>query len=287
MIVAYHTDGSAHWSSGDIALMDKPPFDDNPVAMAVDSALNLYFTTARFDLDRENCWFYTSKLKNGGVVASGWPQEWKAYSQGNDNIPKAMAVDSSGNVYVTGTYYPPSKLYSYFVTLKYQPNGAMAAGWPQTGDDELYDYFDEGAALALDSHGNVIFVGTVDDLNHKKKICTIKYGPGGNTIWRQYHYNGLDVYGRAVVVDKKDNVYVAGYAAGLTTLLKYQADGKLAWHTTLNSCNPVGLGMGDKQAATGHVYVAGTFQIPVGLPHYFGARFSQVVTLPYDLLLLY
>jgi hypothetical protein len=125
-------------------------------------------------------------------IQAGEPiQEWVSIYDGSSrDLPYAIAVDSSSNVYVTGSS----------ATIKYDTDG-----------NELWvkNYSGGGSDIALDSSGNVYVAGSV----------TIKYDSNGNELWVQ------SGGGTAIAVDSSGNVYVTGF----NITRKYDTNGNLQW----------------------------------------------------------
>ena len=150
----------------------------------------------------------------------------------------ALALDASGNVYVTGVKPPENfglESPKNYATIKYDPEGNELWFAQYNGPDNMGD---EAKALTVDAAGNVYVTGyinyhpyylgmprtTYDD------IATIKYDPEGNELW-VYHYNGPDAdqdRSKAIAVDAAGNVYILGGSMGATSegsvLIKLSSD---------------------------------------------------------------
>ena len=168
---------------------------------------------------------------------------WVQYYTGPghyEDIPNAIAVDDSGNAYVTGyihttDYYRDVDL----VTIKYSPDG-----------DELWvdqyngtqNHIDEGNKIKI-NEGYIYAVGIANGtfggpLPDDGDYITIKYDPSGNRQWLNI-YNGTGIgleEARDLAFDSQDNVYVTGvsyslnpvnYENGISdiTTIKYSSSG--------------------------------------------------------------
>ena len=166
--------------------------------------------------------FLTYQYSSGG--SAGWFADNPTGYEGS--TAAGMALDSSGDVFVTGqnVRYPPLPAYG---TYKIDTNGNYIWG-------ELYPVSSYGAsaaaALAVDSANNVYVTGNSTITNTGSDIATLKYDANGNQLWVQRYNgpgNGNDA-GNAIAVDNAGNVYVAGYETetnGSTgmVLIKYSA----------------------------------------------------------------
>src|SRR5262249_22017062 len=147
---------------------------------------------------------------------SSGQQQWVAGYNGpgnEDDEPYAMAVDSSGNVHVTGYSTGAGSGYDY-TTIKYDTSGTEE--WVARYNGE-YNLLDIAYAIALDASGNVYvtgwsvgpgFGGTSYD------YATVKYDSSGHEQWVE-RYNGsgnVDDQAYAIAVDPSANVYVTGYS---------------------------------------------------------------------------
>ena len=191
-------------------------------------------------------------------------EEWVARYNGpenSDDYANAMAVDASGNVYVTGHSRSSSSHYDY-VTTKYNPAGIeqWVARYNGPGN-----YQDTPKAIAVDAFGNVYVTGYSDGGDTSYDYATIKYNSDGVEQWVE-RYNNPDnsndiVY--AMALDDFGNVYVTGESDDNVsrlnyTTIKYNNDGHQLWTAAYN-----GPGNYNDSAraivldALGNVYVTG------------------------------
>ncbi len=228
----------------------------------------------------------------------GWARTW-----GGSTADKGLsvAVDGSGNVYVTGWFHhtvdfdPGSGVDNHtsngwldvFLSV-FDPSGAFK--WARTWGGS--DYWDEGYSVAVDGSGNVyvtgVFGGTVDfdpgsgvdsySSNGYSDVFLSKFDPSGAFIWaRTWGGSDQDV-GRGVAVDGSSNVYVTGEFLGTVDfdpasgvdnhtsngyyeifLSKLDSSGAFEWARTWGGSHD-DWSYGVAVDGSGNVYVTGYFQ---------------------------
>jgi len=196
------------------------------------------YTTIKYDTNGDSLW---ARRYNGPENAF--------------DVARDIAVDDSGNVYVTGTSVAATIKYDRFGTelwvrrygvasegyrllldsetnvviggtnlgdfmlLKYDREGTLqwSAGYngPASDTDQLND-------MVLDSQGNIIVTGQSLGVGTNWDYATVKYSQGGDTLWVR-RYSGPAPpqepntdFARAVAVDDADNVYVTGWSKSTT-----------------------------------------------------------------------
>ncbi|UCG92152.1 MAG: SBBP repeat-containing protein [candidate division WOR-3 bacterium] len=168
-------------------------------------------------------------------------QEWVARYNGPGNGwdgGNALAVDSVGNVYVTGSSDGVNGLYDY-ATIKYSSTGVeqWIARYNGPGNG-----CDEPCTIVVDDSGNVYVTGRSVGAGTGSDYTTIKYNSSGVEQWIA-RYNGPGNIGDgagAIVVDDSGNVYVTGYSVGAGTgsdyaTIKYNSSGVEQWVARYNS----------------------------------------------------
>jgi uncharacterized delta-60 repeat protein len=165
------------------------------------------------------------------IVDTAWVRTYNG--PGNDrDWARDMALDESGNVYVTGESYGDTTFHDY-ATVKYHPNGDTAWARRYSGPGNAGD---RAYAVAVDRWGNVYVTGESFGDETGFDYATVKYYPDGETAWVA-RYNGPgneNDAARAIAVDDSGYVYVTGWSYGDGThsdyaTLKYCPDGDTAW----------------------------------------------------------
>ena len=133
-----------------------------------------------------------------------------------------VAVDSSGNVYVTGNTGGDldgnnlTGAQDFFVT-KYDPSGNKV----RTKQLGVSGYITDATGVAVDSSGNVYVTGWTDAgldgniLTGAQDFFVTKYDSLGNKVrTKQLGVSGVATIATGVAVDSSGNVYVAGTTSG-------------------------------------------------------------------------
>jgi uncharacterized delta-60 repeat protein len=233
---------------------------DEANAIAVDGSGNVYVTGYSYSGSVTDSDYATIKYYPNGDTA--WVRRYNGLGNGTDRA-HAIAVDSSGNVYVTGESYGGSGTAGDYATIKYYPNGdtAWVRRYNASGNSG-----DGAFAIAVDCSGNVYVTGLSGGSGTTYDYATIKYYPTGDTAWvRRYNGPGNSTdQANAIAVDGSGNVYVTGFSAGSGTTydyatLKYHPTGDTAWVRRYNGPgNFIDHGNAIAVANSGNVYVTGT-----------------------------
>jgi uncharacterized delta-60 repeat protein len=232
-------------------------------AIAVDGSGNVY--VAGWSAGEQNTDYVVIKYNSNGDQQ--WAQRYNGLGNGYD-APYGIALDSSGNVYVTGSSTGDGTGSDY-TTIKYNTDGVQQ--WVQSYNGPGNGY-DAALALAVDASGNAYVTGTSTAKNGLPDCATIKYDTNGNQQWVKTYdgpSNGTD-YGNSIAVDASGNVYVTGSSEGSATnrdylTLKYDSSGNQQWAMTYSSAgNNVDEGRSVAVDGSGNVYITGVLAYSEG-----------------------
>ena len=232
---------------------------DEALAVAIDISGDVIVTGTSVG-NGTNGAYYTAKYAaiDGALL---WEKRYNGRPYG-ENVARAVAVDQSGNVVVTGSSGngPPQFDFDYY-TAKYAAiDGALLWQRRYNGPGSSFDH---GRAVAIDSSGNVVVTGGSHNTNQYSDYYTAKYAANDGALLWEKRYNGptdRDDYAVALVLDGSGNTIVTGSSEDDYYTAKYTAaDGTLVWEQRYRgpangSDRPAGLAVD----TNGSVVVAGS-----------------------------
>ncbi|MBK7446266.1 MAG: SBBP repeat-containing protein [Ignavibacteria bacterium] len=130
----------------------------------------------------------------------------------------SIAIDDSGNVYVTGETDYNNSVSAGYATIKYNSEGIQQWLARYNGSNSNpFLYFTK--SIVLDRSGNVYVTG---------RGTPIKYSPSGVEQWIG---NGINI-SKSIFLDSSGNVYVTGHGSGNEgdyETKKYNSSGVQQW----------------------------------------------------------
>jgi len=231
---------------------------DQANLIAYDNSGNVYVTGfSQFSPGTNDYDYITIKYNSSGI------QQWTARYSGPGNHEDravSIAIDGSGNVYVTG-FSRGTGIADDYATIKYDSSGVQQ--WVQRYSGPV-DSADQANSLAVDNSGNVYVTGYSRGSLTGFDIATIKYNTNGDSMWVQRFNASGNNYdaGKSVVVDDSGNVYVTGFSKGFTTYndfvtIKYNSSGIVKWVRSYNGTSANDVAISIAVDGSGNVYVTG------------------------------
>ncbi|GAB3163440.1 SBBP repeat-containing protein [Telluribacter humicola] len=274
-IVKYNDKGDVMWAKQAGGLLS-----DQGSSIALDEQGNFFVTgyfsgTATFGTQsltsNGNLDIFMSKYNTNGEVQ--WVRG--AGGTGGDG-GSGIAVDKSGNPYITGSFRETTTFGSTSFTsrgendvfvAKYSSNGEVL--WAQQAGGASYD---GGNSIAIDDSGNAYIIGDYDldaifgTFTLTSVISRIsidqfiaKYSSTGEVLWAR---RGSIGYGTGIAVDRSGNIYATGsvYIGAFNPeidLVKYNTNGDVQWSRFLGAMGLNETGADIAVDNSGNVYVIG------------------------------
>ncbi len=195
--------------------------------MFVDSQGNIYLTgsqrqtSANFDIEA-----VTVKYNSQGVQQ--WIQNYRAPAN-NGAFGRAIHVDESGNIYITGENAIYSGGSNEALIIKYSPNGTQL--WSNRFQ-YVNLFYAGGFDIITDATGNVYVTGEYG--NGGNNLFLIKFNSDGQLV-NQTFFNSSSEGGRKIALDGAGKIIISGYVNDNDSLsfivLKYEQNLDLIWAT--------------------------------------------------------
>jgi len=251
------------------------------------AALDALSTTARVGGQSDNTTSYAWvwAVKAGGTSPCG------EYQDCND-VGEGIAVDSSGNAYVTGTFRDTatfgdtnltSRGYSDIFVAKLSSSGSWL--WAESAGGSSSDHIQ---GIAVDSSGNAYITGFFEDTvsfgdssltsGGSYDVFVVKISSSGSWLWAESAGGSSYDHGRGIAVVSSGNAYITGSFYGTASfgstsltsgdngdvfVAKLSGNGSWSWAVKAEG----NAGGGDGQSggtgiavdSSGNAYVTGTF----------------------------
>lgn len=227
--IKYNSAGVQQWL---VTYNGSDNLDDSPSSIAVDNQGNVYVTgTANKDFNNLVFSGDYCTIKYNPAGQEQWVKVYSGNVMGRD-IPFKIAVDGTGNVYVTGQSYIDNQRSDDIVTIKYAPDGTQLwlVAHDGTGTNPEQD---AGRDMVLDPQGNVFVFGHSTRLTTWYDLCLIKYNTSGALQFIAHYtgpYNNTTEYGVALTLDNSGNIYCIGELSDYNlAVLKYSPSGTQLW----------------------------------------------------------
>lgn len=254
--VKYDNSGSQLWAS---VFNGSGNGIDESKALAVDASGNVY--VCGYSFRGGSNFDYTTLMYNSAGV-----QQWQQYYDAGASLfdeANDIAVDASGNVYVTGAART-SSTNTNMRTLKYNNAGVQQwmADFTSSGSN-----LDQGKLIVLDAAGSPYVAGnafnTGQDLNYR----ILKYNPAtGAQVWTVQYNHSLNSYDYPtdMALDASGNLFVTGYSYNGAAsdddvhTIKINTSGTIVNTVIFNgTANSADISNAIQIDVSGNVYVAG------------------------------
>ena len=182
--------------------------DDNAFDVAVDGSGKVFVVGASAGVGTGSDWVVLAYSSTGVPL---WTNRYDGPASGDD-AAYAVALDASGNVFVTGESVGVGVAEDY-TTIAY--SGAGVPLWTNRYNGPANDR-DVALAVAVDGSGKVFVTGYTHDVNSQDDFTTIAYSNSGATLWVRTYNGPGNFYDEpaGLALDGNGNVYVTGYSYG-------------------------------------------------------------------------
>ena len=269
--IKYSSAGVASWTNR--FGVANPTFER--ISLGLDAGGNVYISGSTADQSTGGFDYATLKYSSSGVAL--WTNIYPAGGYYNDRA-KTLAVDTGGNVFVTGSSVGTAGDQDY-ATVKYSTEGIPL--WTNrfngagNGADRL-------PVITTDAGGNAIVTGSSTGIGNDLEYATLKYSPTGTTLWTN-RYNGaassVDL-GDDVCTDDSGNVYVTGFSGPVgswdNATVKYSPTGTALWTNVFHAraIDPDSFPVLVTVDHLGNVFVAGSVYDNNGQANFFTVKYS-------------
>ena len=227
---------------------------------------------------------FLAKFSTGGAL------QWqKSFGGTSTDAGQSVAVDSSGNVYLTGYFWSSSLTIGSTLTNQGNDDVFLAkfnsSGTPQWAKSFGGTGEEGGQSLAVDSSGNVYLTGVFNSSSINLgggaltnagtvNMFLAKFNPSGTLQWQKSFGGTGSDSANGLVVDSGSNVYLTGgfssssinFSGGTLNnagnydifLAKFNTGGTLQWQKSFGgTANDAANGLGVD--SSGNVYLTGWF----------------------------
>ncbi|MCP4567497.1 MAG: hypothetical protein GY841_07955 [FCB group bacterium] len=253
VMIKYQPDGDTSWVRDYDGTGSNSDFGGS---LALDSSDNVYMTGNSVGAGN---WDYAT-IKYDSAGNQQWVKRYDGTGSGYDWM-KAMAVDSLGNVYVTGESAQTGSGQDC-LTIKYDTDGdtVWVRSYKGFGTEN-----DAGISIVANEDGNAYVAAHIRNATNLDYV-TIKYESNGDSAWVQTYDTGGDDYNYDITLDDSGNVYVTGaspiIASNDVATIKYKPDGTQQWLKAYNGTDNLSDdGKYIHVDDTGRVYIAGPTNI--------------------------
>ncbi|MHA1253606.1 MAG: SBBP repeat-containing protein [Candidatus Helarchaeota archaeon] len=174
-------------------------------AMDIDNEGNLYITGYTDSYGAGDLDIILLKFNSSGNLE--WNKTWGGSAE---DFGKGIALDSLGNIYITGYSESFGKGYSDLVLLKYNSSGELE--WNKTIGGI---YNDIGEDIDIDNLGYIYISGYINNFNlQNSDIILLKYDSSGNLLINESWDSSADDLSYGISLGNLGNIYITGFTEG-------------------------------------------------------------------------
>lgn len=173
-----------------------------------------------------------------------------------------MAVDSSGNLYVTCFSQSFGIVGENIFLIKYDVDGNLLWNVSWETNDMARPY-----GIILDSNEDIIVTGAivteVEPYVFSHNVFVLKYNSTGSNLWATINMTSNDDDGTCIALDSNDDIYIGGWtnsSSGSMFIQKYSSGGVFQWVSYYGTTTPREWARANGIVIDngGNIYIAGT-----------------------------
>jgi len=225
--------------------------DDQSYGIAVDTAGNVYI--AGYTYTTRNQYDYLVIKYNSTTGKAAWT---KTYNGGAFEYAYGIAVDGSGNVYLTGT--SNSSGTEDYLTVKFSSSGRVL--WAKKYDTGANCY-DRARSVAVDAAGNSYVFGYYLNMStYASQSRMVKYDSGGNLALDLLFDWNINDEPAGIAVDGNGYIYLttSSLNGGYAFTAKYDPAGNQVWKSKYQPSGYATSASGIALSGTGDIFVSGS-----------------------------
>ncbi len=237
--------------------------NDTSTGVATDSSGSVYVTgyTTSFGAGKEDVLL----LKFGPSGSLVWQRTW---SGSQTDKGDSVAVDSSGNIYVSGHTDRFGTGAFEVLLLRFDTSGNLI--WQRTWGVSGFEA--QGLSVAVDSSGAIFVAGEVALLSKPEnpKGLLLKFGSSGSLLLQENWYGSAADVGQGIAIDPSGSIYIAGFTlvpkllppqvsvtGSNVAILKLNSTGGPLWEKSWGGLASTDGGLGVASDSSGNIYVTG------------------------------
>lgn len=178
------------------------------------------------------------KLNSTGSLL--WQRAWPGANQsgGASTSATAIALDSAGDAYITGSIRFNNTGTQAVLLLKFDPNGNLL--WQERIQGNGYSL---GQAITVSPSGSIYVTGSTISLpGGTQALLVLRFSPNGTLTWKTAWTEYNSEFGTAIAVNAANDIYIAGYTNSQTGILvRLNSTGNVLWQEQLippSNANP-------------------------------------------------
>lgn len=181
--------------------------NDLATGVAVNSAGEVYVAGYQTEAGTSEDWFIRKYAADGTEIVGGWNKLFDGGAMAGQELLRALALDTSGNVFAGGRLNPTSTNDEWTIK-KYDPAGVEDPAWNIAYNADISLMLDDVFSLATDARGALYAAGLCSLSTSGENFCVKKYNPDGSedlANWNKIYDGGvgLNEWARGVCVFNK------------------------------------------------------------------------------------